>query len=87
MKPLVIYHNPCADGFGAAFAAWLKLGDEAEYLPMQYGYKELPDFNDREVYLLDFSLLDADMDRLFAEAAKVVWCDHHRTSRAYAEKL
>ena len=29
MKPLVIYHKNCADGFGAAFAAWLKLGDEA----------------------------------------------------------
>ena len=37
MKPLVIYHASCADGFGAAFAAWLKLGDEAEYVPMQYG--------------------------------------------------
>lgn len=28
MKPLVIYHANCTDGFGAAFAAWLKLGDE-----------------------------------------------------------
>ena len=37
MKPLVIYHANCADGFGAAFAAWLKFGDEAEYAPMQYG--------------------------------------------------
>ena len=36
MKPLVIYHANCTDGFGAAFAAWLKLGDEAEYLPMEY---------------------------------------------------
>ena len=36
MKPLVIYHANCTDGFGAAFAAWLKLGDEAEYLPMDY---------------------------------------------------
>lgn len=36
MKPLVIHHASCADGFGAAFAVWLKLGDEAEYLPMQY---------------------------------------------------
>lgn len=30
MKPLVVYHANCADGFGAAFAAWLKLGDEVE---------------------------------------------------------
>ena len=36
-KPLVIYHDTCADGFGAAFAAWLVLGDEADYVPMQYG--------------------------------------------------
>ena len=36
MKPLVIYHANCTDGFGAAFAAWLKLGDEAEYIPMDY---------------------------------------------------
>ena len=28
MKPLVIYHANCADGFGAAFAAWLKFGDD-----------------------------------------------------------
>lgn len=27
MKPLVIYHDRCTDGFGAAFAAWRKLGD------------------------------------------------------------
>ena len=39
MKPLVIYHANCADGFGAAFAAWLKLGNEAEYLPMVYNEK------------------------------------------------
>ena len=37
MKPLVIYHDHCTDGFGAAFAAWLKLGDDADYLPMAYG--------------------------------------------------
>ena len=37
MKPLVIYHANCADGFGAAFAAWLKFGDEAEYQAAQYG--------------------------------------------------
>ena len=37
MKPLVIYHASCADGYAAAFSCWLKLGDEAEYVPMQYG--------------------------------------------------
>ena len=69
MKPLVIYHGGgCTDGFGAAFAAWLKLGDEAEYLPMEYmratdGVTEFHErvkidcsIGERDVYILDFSL-------------------------------
>ena len=35
--PLIIYHDNCADGFGAAWAAYKKFGaDGAEYLPMNY---------------------------------------------------
>lgn len=38
MKPLVIFHGPgCMDGAGAALAAWLRFGEEAEYRPAQYG--------------------------------------------------
>lgn len=85
MKPLVIYHDNCADGFGAAFAAWLKLGDEAEYRPMQYGKvpepQDLRDMVDcRDVYVLDFSLPKAGMDELFASSDRVVWLDHHKTA-------
>ena len=83
MKPLVIYHANCTDGFGAAFAAWLKLGDEAEYLPMEYGRSvgaNLPMFEGREVYILDFSFPKQDMDDIFAEAKRVVWLDHHKTA-------
>lgn len=79
MKPLVIYHANCTDGYGAAFAAWLKLGDEAEYLPMQYGFKlkDMPEYKDRDVYMLDFSWSRALMDNLFHHAKRVVWLDHH----------
>ena len=85
MKPLVIYHNSCADGFAAAFAAWLKIGDEAEYVPMQYGQdffveSFLLQFNDREVYVLDFSFPRNVMDVLFQNAKRVVWLDHHKTA-------
>ena len=88
-KPLVIYHANCADGFGAAFAAWLKLGDGAEYLPMQYGQKlvEKADIWQREVYVLDFSLPRDEMDWLFEGAKRVVWLDHHLSSKEIAEKL
>jgi len=87
MKPLVIYHANCADGFGAAFAAWLKLEDEAEYLPMSYirqwtdTEKLYPeDIKSREVYILDFSFPHGIMMDFFEKAKRVVWLDHHKTA-------
>ena len=92
MKPLVIYHANCTDGFGAAFAAWLKLGYEAEYLPMNYlkatdGVAEFHEhvkidcsIGEREVYILDFSLPKAVMDWIFNHAKRVVWLDHHKSA-------
>lgn len=89
MKPLVIYHANCTDGFGAAFAAWLKLGDEAEYLSMEHGKVKTPtDFDmkvslaakDNDVYILDFSFPREVMDALFKHAKRVVWLDHHKTA-------
>lgn len=79
MKPLVIYHANCADGFGAAFAAWLKLGDEAEYVPMSYGEDWTIDPRGREVYILDFSFPKDIMTMIFAGAKCVVWLDHHKS--------
>ena len=86
MKPLVIYHANCTDGFGAAFAAWLRLGFVAEYLPMEHGKVKTPaDFDmkvslaakSNDVYILDFSFLREVMDALFQHAKRVVWLDHH----------
>lgn len=100
MKPLVIYHANCADGFGAAFAAWTGLGDEAEYVPMQYGKEDesfwrLEDGQfdsefqilNREIYILDFSFSKWVMEGLFSLAKCVVWLDHHASSRVMAEEF
>ena len=67
MKPLVIYHDHCTDGFGAAFCAWLKFGDEAEYVPMNYGFKEenIPKYAGRDVFMFDFSWPKEQMLDLF----------------------
>lgn len=90
MKPLVIYHAHCTDGFGAAFAAWMALGDEAEYRACAYGepaHKTLDGFisyygalGGRTVYILDFSFPREVMEWLFQTAARVVWLDHHKTA-------
>ena len=81
-KPLVIYHADCADGYGAAFAAWLKLGDEAEYLPMQYGDERTKPvvYADREVYILDFSFPRPVIEYIFGHASRIVWLDHHASA-------
>lgn len=85
MKPLVMYHDHCTDGYGAAFAAWIALGDTADYLPVNYGHKwhpaDLRELVDgREVYVLDFSLPRPAMEQLFNDAKQVVWLDHHKTA-------
>jgi len=81
IKPLVIYHAHCADGFGAAFAAWLKFGDEAEYVPFKYNEGINQDkVLGRKVYILDFSFPKDLMECIFEDAKKVVWLDHHKTA-------
>lgn len=81
---LVIYHNNCADGFAAAFAAWLKLGKEAEYLPVDYNNNSLDTVIGKcvhkNVYILDFSFKKPVMICIFTVAKSVVWLDHHKTA-------
>ena len=54
-KPdIMIYHANCADGFGAAWAAWMRWGDEVEYFPCAYG-QEPPDVSGKHVMIGAFS--------------------------------
>ncbi len=87
MKTFVLYHAHCADGFGAAFAAWCALGDEGvSYLPISYGdpWPDIPDGS--TVYIVDFSAPNAATGRaeLIALAARctVQVIDHHKTAAA-----
>jgi len=54
MKTQVLYHANCPDGFCAAWAAYTVFGDDAEYLPVQYG-QDPPDVAGNRVYIVDFS--------------------------------
>lgn len=81
MKPLVIYHANCTDGFGAAYCAWLKFGDQAEYLPMSYDQAFLPDnLKGKDVYILDFSFNALVTGEIIELANHVTWLDHHKTA-------
>lgn len=79
--PLILYHANCADGFGAAFAAWKHFGNEAEYRAVKYGECiNKADVLNRTVVILDFSYPKNTMDDIFDDAAQVVWLDHHKTA-------
>lgn len=87
MKPLVIYHANCADGYAACFAAWLKLGDDAEYVACSYGKQAdtfletyLGRLTERDIYILDFSFSKPIMKYLISENKQVIWLDHHKSA-------
>jgi oligoribonuclease NrnB/cAMP/cGMP phosphodiesterase (DHH superfamily) len=82
MKIAVLYHAD-ADGFGAAYACWKGLTEEALYIPVQYSQPvpEIPETVE-VLYIVDFSY-----DRVTCEALaarfgldKIVILDHHKTA-------
>ncbi len=83
-KPLILYHANCLDGFGAAFAAFEKFregdGCLCDFVPAAYG-DDPPDFEDRNVYLLDFSYRRAELNLLCEKAKSVTIIDHHITAK------
>jgi oligoribonuclease NrnB/cAMP/cGMP phosphodiesterase (DHH superfamily) len=78
---MVIYHANCLDGFASAYVAWMKFGDEAEYIPAHYG-NEPPDVTGKEAYVLDFSYPRETLIRMSEKANSLLVLDHHKTAQA-----
>jgi len=79
MKPLVIYHGNCADGFGAAWV-FNRYGDrEYDFHPGVY-QSPPPDVEGREVYLVDFSYKRDVVAQMREKATRIVLIDHHKTA-------
>ncbi len=81
MKPLCIYHADCADGFGAAYAAWKKFGNGADYVACNYGRPPPAIEEGQDIYIVDFSFPRDTLMGMAPRAAKVVVLDHHKTAR------
>lgn len=79
IKPLIIYHANCADGFSAAWCFWRAVGDNAEYFPGVY-QKPPPDVRNRDVYLVDFSYKRPVVEAMLREAKSVTLIDHHKSA-------
>lgn len=85
----VAYHANCYDGFGAAWAAWRKLGDEGvEYRAVSYGEAplDLHNTDQGKLYLLDFSY-QRKILLMLAKEFDITVLDHHKTAKADLEGL
>jgi uncharacterized protein len=76
----VFYHANCSDGFGAALAAWKKLGSTAHYDPVMYGRPPFKVDPKTTVYFLDFSFDRTTLEAIAATAGNVIVLDHHQTA-------
>lgn len=81
----VLYHDSCADGFGAAWAAWKYLddgwgNDEVRYHRVQYG-RPMPEIPDGStVFILDFSYDAETLEALRPRVKQLTVLDHHRSA-------
>jgi oligoribonuclease NrnB/cAMP/cGMP phosphodiesterase (DHH superfamily) len=79
MKPLVIYHGNCVDGFGAAWVFHKFAPFECEFHHGVYS-KAPPDVTDREVYLVDFSYRRNVVEQMLEKAKRITLIDHHKSA-------
>ncbi len=77
---VIIYHDRCRDGFGAAYSAWKRFGDKASYVPRRNQDPVPPGLIDKEIYILDYSYPLNILDELERKNRKVLVIDHHHSA-------
>lgn len=84
---VVIYHDQCRDGFGAAYAAWKKFGTKATYIPRKTQEPVPEGLVGKELYIVDYSYSKEDLQKLVDINTSVVVIDHHQTSQEAVESF
>lgn len=83
---IVIYHRDCSDGFGAAWAAWKKFGDSAEYFGAKHKASPPQGLTDKEIYFVDFTYPEEIMENLAKKNKRVTAIDHHISAQNTVKK-
>jgi len=89
-KPItIIYHADCIDGFGAAYAAWSRFGDTANYFPIHHGQPwESAEITGHQVFILDFSFPPNVLETMAGMTTSVTQIDHHVSAyQSWADRL
>ena len=76
---VIIYHANCTDGFGAAYSAWKRLGNRAEYHACMHGDTP-PDIKGKNVAILDFSFDNETTKKMVESAESLIVIDHHKSA-------
>ena len=88
----VVYHYPCADGAGSAFAAWKFFQNnfpdrQPEFFPMTIGAAPPKGLNGKNVLICDYSYRKNVIDDLIKRVKGLLIIDHHKTAEKDLEDL
>ena len=86
MKPLLVYHGGCQDGFGAAWAVWKRHGDNFDYHPGIHR-EPPPDVSGRDLVIADFSYPLDIMQQMIPDADSITIIDHHLSAARELQPL
>ncbi len=79
---VVLYHGNCTDGFSAAWAAWKKFGDSADYIAMNFRSLPPDNLEGKEIYIMDYYFPEPITRKLMENNKRVTGIDHHETGEA-----
>lgn len=82
---VIFYHANCTDGFSAAWAAWKRFGDKAEYWSTFHDDPLPKGLKNKEIYTLDLTFPLPVTRKLIKENKRVTAIDHHVTSKKTTE--
>lgn len=85
MRPLCIFHSPCADGFTSAWVVNKFFKGEVDFHPGVYGHAP-PNMASRDVIIVDFSYKRPVLESLLQsgdvnQAMSILILDHHKTAQ------
>jgi len=86
MKNIIVFYHDDHDGFGAAWSAWKKFKNKAEYIAINHG-DSIPDLKNKEIYFVDFCPSKSTLVKFLLVNKKVVVIDHHVSVKDVVESV
>lgn len=80
---VIFYHAECSDGFGGAWAAWKKFGEEADYIVFNHNDSLSENLKDKQIFFIDILPgNEMEIKKVVNDNKSVVAIDHHKTNES-----